>query len=221
MGYRRLFQNSRCRLQRAFAIVAHKDTIRVFLALVNYFDLECDQVDIIADLLKGGLEETIYTDPPEGSDIPNGKVFRLGRSCYGLKQSPGCFNKAFDKRLRDQEFCAAESDPPCLHTRFQDDIASWCQYMYVINLSLQTLDLPWIHSRRYSTLSSNARTLDRLTTSLASTYIEIERNGNSIYPKNTTWKAYLIILTWQIVILARSLFPLDFDLYQLQMTSLL
>src|SRR6478736_3922368 len=29
-----------------YAAVAHKDTIRVFLSLVNHLDLECDQVDI-------------------------------------------------------------------------------------------------------------------------------------------------------------------------------
>jgi hypothetical protein len=29
-----------------FAAVAHIDSIRLFLALVNYYDMECDQVDI-------------------------------------------------------------------------------------------------------------------------------------------------------------------------------
>lgn len=34
-----------------FSSVAHKDLIRVFLALVNHLDLECDQVDIKAAFL--------------------------------------------------------------------------------------------------------------------------------------------------------------------------
>jgi hypothetical protein len=67
--------------------VAHKDTIRVFLSLVNYFDLECDQVDIVAAFLNGDLEETIYMNPPQGSDLPSNKVLRLRKSLYGLKQS--------------------------------------------------------------------------------------------------------------------------------------
>jgi hypothetical protein len=99
--------------------VAHKDTIRVFLSLVNYFDLECDQVDIVAAFLNGDLEETIYMvymDPPQGSDLPSNKVLRLRRSLYGLKQSPRCFNKAFDKWLKEQEFVVAKADP-CLYTR--------------------------------------------------------------------------------------------------------
>jgi len=98
-----------------FAAVAHKDTIQVFLALVNYFDLECNQVDIAA-FLNGDLEEVIYMDPPEGSDLPNGKVLRLRKSLYGLRQSPRCFNKAFDKWLQEQGFKAAKADP-CLYTR--------------------------------------------------------------------------------------------------------
>ena len=82
-----------------FASVAHKDTIRVFLALFNHFNMECDQVDIIAAFLNGDLEEEIYMEPPEGSTIPAGKILRLRKSLYGLKQSPRCFNKALDKWL--------------------------------------------------------------------------------------------------------------------------
>jgi hypothetical protein len=84
------------------AAVAHKDTIRVFLSLVNHLDLECDQVDIEAAFLNGDLEETIYLSPPEGSDIPGNKVLHLRKSLYGLRQSPRCFNKAFDKWLKSQ-----------------------------------------------------------------------------------------------------------------------
>lgn len=71
-----------------FAAVAHKDTIRVFLLLVNYYNLECDQVDIVAAFLNGNLQETIFRDPPEGSDLPSNKVLRLLKFLYGLKQSP-------------------------------------------------------------------------------------------------------------------------------------
>ena len=39
------------------AAVAHKDTIRVFLLIVNKFNLECDQVDIISAFLNGKLHQ--------------------------------------------------------------------------------------------------------------------------------------------------------------------
>ena len=40
-----------------FSAVAHKDSIRVFLSLVNHLDMECDQVDIKAAFLNGDLKE--------------------------------------------------------------------------------------------------------------------------------------------------------------------
>lgn len=98
------------------AAVAHKDTIRVFLSLVNYFDFECDQVDIVSAFLNGELEETIYVHPPELSDIPKGKVVLLKKSLYGLKQSPRCFNKKFDSWLKSIGFTVAKADP-CLYIR--------------------------------------------------------------------------------------------------------
>jgi hypothetical protein len=78
-----------------FAAVAHKDSIRLFLALVNYYDLDCDQVDVKAAFPNGNLEETNFMTPPEGS-----KVLRLRKTLYGLKQSPRCFNIALDKWLQ-------------------------------------------------------------------------------------------------------------------------
>ena len=101
-----------------FAAVAHKDSIRVFLSLVNHLDLECDQVDIKAAFLNGDLDETIYLVPPEGSNISADKVLHLRKSLYGLKQSPRCFNKAFDEWLRGQGLTPTRADP-CIYTRRQ------------------------------------------------------------------------------------------------------
>jgi hypothetical protein len=69
-----------------YAAVAHKDSIRLVLAIIAHFDLEVDQIDIVAAFLNGDLEETIYMDPPEGSPIPATKMLRLRKSLYGLKQ---------------------------------------------------------------------------------------------------------------------------------------
>jgi hypothetical protein len=99
-----------------YASVAHKDSIRVFLSLVNYLDLECDQVDIKAAFLNGDLKETLFLSPPEGSDIPANKVLLLRKSLYGLKQSPRCFNDALDEWLRSQGLNPTNADP-CVYTR--------------------------------------------------------------------------------------------------------
>ena len=103
-----------------FAAVAHKDTIRLFLAIVNHYDWEMDQVDIVAAFLNGDLEETIYMEPPEGSGIPISKVLRLNKALYGLKQSPRCFNKSLDKWLHEQGFESTNGDS-CLYYRSIDN----------------------------------------------------------------------------------------------------
>jgi hypothetical protein len=97
-----------------YAGVAHKDSIRVFLSLINHLDLECHQVDIKAAFLNGDLEETIYLEPPQGSDIAAGKVLLLRKSLYGLKQSPKCFNKALDEWLRSKGLLPTCTDP-CIY----------------------------------------------------------------------------------------------------------
>jgi hypothetical protein len=47
-----------------FAAVAHKTSHRVFLTLVNYLDLECDQTDVIGAFLKADIDRDIYVTPP-------------------------------------------------------------------------------------------------------------------------------------------------------------
>lgn len=98
-----------------YASVAHKDSIRVFLSIVNYHKMFCDQVDIKAAFLNGDLEETIYLEPAEGSDTPPTHVYKLRKSLYGLKQSPRCFNQKLDKWLRGQGFVPNVADS-CLYS---------------------------------------------------------------------------------------------------------
>jgi hypothetical protein len=102
-----------------FASVSNKDTFRVFLAMVCHEDYECDQVDVNAAFLNADLEEEVYMHPPEGSDIPRGKVLRLRKALYGLKQAPRAYNKTFDAWLQSQGFRPGQADP-CLYTRRKD-----------------------------------------------------------------------------------------------------
>ncbi|KAE8541722.1 hypothetical protein D1P53_001894 [Cryptococcus gattii VGV] len=109
-------QKSGIDYNEVFSAVAHKDSIRVFLSLVNHLDMECDQVDIKAAFLNGDLEETIYLEAPEGSDIPANKILLLNKSLYGLRQSPRCFNKALDQWLKSQGLKPTRADP-CFYVR--------------------------------------------------------------------------------------------------------
>ena len=101
-----------------FASVAHKDSNRLFLSVVNHLDLECNQMDITAAFLNGDLKETIYLNPPEGSSIGQDKVLLLRKSLYGLKQSPRCLNKRLDKWLQSQGLVPTAADPCVCHVGY-------------------------------------------------------------------------------------------------------
>ena len=59
---------------------------RLIMALVAYFDLECEQFDFVSTFLNAVLPTLIHLAPPDG--IRNGKkVLRLLRALYGLKES--------------------------------------------------------------------------------------------------------------------------------------
>lgn len=104
-----------------FASVVHKDTIRIFLAIVNHLDLECDQVDIVGAFLNGIIDREIFVQPPEGSNFPAGYLLRLIKSLYGLKQSPRLFNQKLDKFLRSVGLIPTKADP-CMYIRIVNGI---------------------------------------------------------------------------------------------------
>ncbi|GFV77405.1 copia protein [Trichonephila clavipes] len=74
------------------------------------------QFDVSTAFLYGDLEETIFMKQPEGFKDGSGRVCKLKRSLYGLKQSPCCWNKCFGQFLKDLGFKASEADP-CIYNR--------------------------------------------------------------------------------------------------------
>jgi hypothetical protein len=107
--------------QEVYAAVAHKDSIRIFLAIVNFHQLFCDQVDIQAAFLNGPIEEDVYIAPPEGMSVPEGSVLKLRKALYGLKQAPRCFDKVLDGWLKSEGFQPNSADP-YLYSYSQGDV---------------------------------------------------------------------------------------------------
>lgn len=70
-----------------FAPTVRYKTLRMFLAIVALLDLELYQVDINNAFTESRLREDIYIAPPEGVTVAPGRVFKLLRSLYGLKQA--------------------------------------------------------------------------------------------------------------------------------------
>lgn len=76
-------------------------TLRLAFALAVKLNLNITHLDVTTAFLNGDLEETIYMQKPEG--FPNskneGKVLKLKKAIYGLKQSSRAWYKKVDECL--------------------------------------------------------------------------------------------------------------------------
>lgn len=70
-----------------FAPTVRYETLRTFLAIVTLFNIELYQIDINNAFTESRLREDIYIAPPDRVRVAPGRVFKLLRSLYGLKQA--------------------------------------------------------------------------------------------------------------------------------------
>ncbi|CAB0009315.1 unnamed protein product [Nesidiocoris tenuis] len=99
--------------EQTFSPVARFETVRALLnvAAVKKYDL--GQFDVHTAFLYGTLTEEVYMRQPHGFDDGSGRVCKLKRSLYGLKQSPRCWNQRFVKFMKSQQLQQSKADP-CL-----------------------------------------------------------------------------------------------------------
>jgi hypothetical protein len=73
-----------------FAPMAKMNTIRTLISIAANNKWKLFQMDVNNAFLHGDLQEEVYTDIPRGfnSRETEGKVCKLKKSLYGLKQSP-------------------------------------------------------------------------------------------------------------------------------------
>ncbi|KAG7594092.1 Integrase catalytic core [Arabidopsis thaliana x Arabidopsis arenosa] len=102
--------------KETFAPVAKLHTVRVVLSLATNLSWDLWQMDVKNAFLQGELEDDVYMTPPPGLEatIDPGKVWRLRKAIYGLKQSPRAWYHKLSRTLKDHGFKKSESD----HTLF-------------------------------------------------------------------------------------------------------
>lgn len=71
-----------------FAAVVRPASFRILFALAVVLDWFVHQMNFKTAFLNGDLEKYVYMKPPRGWKLPEGKVWRVRKSLYGLKQSP-------------------------------------------------------------------------------------------------------------------------------------
>ena len=84
-----------------FAPVAKMSSVRTLISCVVNFDWSIYQMDVKNAFLHGDLHEEVYMQIPPGfeSSRNTGKVLRLHRSLYGLKQSPRAWFDRFRQAM--------------------------------------------------------------------------------------------------------------------------
>ncbi|GJW76447.1 ribonuclease H-like domain, reverse transcriptase, RNA-dependent DNA polymerase [Tanacetum coccineum] len=98
--------------EEVFAPVARMETIRLLLAIAANNKWEVHHLDVKYAFLHGDLKEEVYVTQPEGfiKREDNGKVYRLIKALYGLRQAPRAWNIKLDNTLKSLDFkkCALE-----------------------------------------------------------------------------------------------------------------
>ena len=103
-----------------FAPVVRMDSVRAILAIAAIKDFEIQQLDVKGAYLNGDLEEEIYMRQPEGFDDGSGRVCRLYKTLYGLKQSGRVWNRKFHGELTKMGLSRCEVDH-CVYIRQEDE----------------------------------------------------------------------------------------------------
>ena len=75
-------------------------------------------MDVKTAFLNGELAESVYMSQPEGFEDPKnkGKICRLLKSIYGLKQASRSWNQRFDQAVKQFGFIKND-DEPCVYKR--------------------------------------------------------------------------------------------------------
>jgi hypothetical protein len=108
--------------QETFAPTSNMATIRTVLAMAAKHDWEIHQVDIKSAYLNATLRDDIYMRPPPGYLKPKdeGKVLKLLRSLYGLKQAGFEWSEELEEFFLDAGFTRSQVDR-AVYFRCADD----------------------------------------------------------------------------------------------------
>ncbi|GKA36699.1 ribonuclease H-like domain, reverse transcriptase, RNA-dependent DNA polymerase [Tanacetum coccineum] len=92
-----------------FAPVARIENVRFELAQQTYHlggEWQVHHLDVKSAFLHGDLKEEVYVTQPEGfiQQGNSGKVYKLTKALYGLRQAPRAWNMKLDQTLKSLDF---------------------------------------------------------------------------------------------------------------------
>ena len=129
-----------------YSPVAMLKSIRILLATAAFHDYEIWQMDVKTAFLNEILEEDVFMTQPEGFVDPKsaGKVWKLNRSIYGLKQASRSWNLRFDDAIKSFGFIRNKEEP-CVYKKTTGSAIVFL-ILYVDDILLIGNDIPMLQS---------------------------------------------------------------------------
>ena len=95
-----------------FAPVAKMGTVRTLISCAANFGWQLHQLDVKNAFLHGDLQEDVYMETPLGfsNEQTLGKMCKLKKSLYGLKQSPRAWFDRFRRAVCDMGYSQCNGD---------------------------------------------------------------------------------------------------------------
>ena len=129
-------------------------SVWIILAIAAYFNYEIWQMDVKTSFLNGNLTEDMYMMQPEGFIDPTnaGKICKLRKSIYGLKQASRSWNIRFDEVVKGFDFIKNEEEA-CVYKK-EDGSSVAFLILYVDDILLIGNDIPMLESIKTSLKNS-------------------------------------------------------------------
>ncbi|CAI7931802.1 unnamed protein product [Closterium sp. NIES-54] len=100
-------------------------TLRIFLSIVSIVDLNLMQLDMKNAFLQSKLDRVLYMYQPNYFDDGTGRVCKLQKSLYGLKQSPLLWYRALDSVLLDAVWKKSQVDEALYFKTGDNGVTCW------------------------------------------------------------------------------------------------
>lgn len=107
-----------------FSPVVKFTSIRAILAIAASKGMQIKQFDVKTAFLNSDLEEEVFMRQPKGYEDNSGRVCKLQKSLYGLKQASRCWNRKFTGFLRKFSFVECQADP-CVFVLIKGEIRAY------------------------------------------------------------------------------------------------
>ncbi|CAI7847330.1 unnamed protein product [Closterium sp. NIES-54] len=111
--------------EKTYSPVSSYVTLRIILNIVAVLDLNLMQLDMKNAFLQSKLDRVLYMYQPDYFDDGTGRVCKLLKSLYGLKQSPLLWYRALDGMLLGAGWKKSQVDEALYFKASDDGVTCW------------------------------------------------------------------------------------------------